>query len=252
MPVRRLAAVLVVAVVAAGCRAGGEPSGDADEIAGSLTVLAASSLTEAFTDLASRFEARRPGASVTLSFAGSPVLVQQVLDGAPAEVLATADPEVMDRAVAAGAATAPSRFASNRLVLAVPQGNPERLTGLADLARPGMVLLACAPEVPCGRLAARALGRLPGPVVPRSLEANVKAVATKVLLGEADAGLVYHSDVVAAAGLDEVAVEPPVATTLSITVLEEARNAAAARAFVAFVLSPEGREVLTAHGFGAP
>jgi len=216
---------------------------------GTLTVLAAASLTEAFTELGRTFEAGRPGASVAFTFAASSTLARQVVEGSPGDVLATADEATMARVVDAGrAATAPVVFARNRLALAVAAGNPERVTGLADLTRPGLTVVLCAPEVPCGRAAAQALDRAGvAGVRPASLEENVKAVVSRVALGEADAGIVFATDV-RAAGIEGLTVPDGqnVSTAYPVAVL---RDSAAGRAWVDHLLSDDGRQVLARFGF---
>jgi molybdate transport system substrate-binding protein len=261
---RRLALVALV-LVTAGCggarpdtRPDARPGGPGDtgepgsRLSGTLLVLAASSLAESFTELGRRFEAEHPGLSVAFSFAASSSLARQVTEGAPGDVLATADEVSIRRAVDAGAVGSPTVFARNRLAIVTRPGNPEALTGLADLARSGLVVVLCAVEVPCGRLAAEALAGAGVRVQPASVEENVKAVLAKVALGEADAGIVYVTDVRAGGdrvtgveipdSLNRVADYPVAVTTSS------ARREAAA-AWVDFVLGPAGRGVLARHGF---
>lgn len=242
---RRAAGLAAVLLLGAGT---GTACGAADP-PGTLTVLAASSLTEAFDELGRTFEAGHPGAHVAFTFAASSTLARQVVEGSPGDVLATADEATMAVVVAAGrTAAGPVVFARNRLAVAVAPGNPERVAGLADLARPGLTVVLCAPEVPCGRAAARALERAGvGGVRPASLEENVKAVVSRVALGEADAGLVYATDV-RGPGIDAVAVPDSqnVSTAYPVATL---RDTAAARAWVDHLLSPGGQEVLARYGF---
>ena len=242
---RRLAGLGGLAVLAV---AGAAACGAADP-PGTLTVLAAASLTEAFTELGRTFDDVHPGASVSFTFAASSTLARQVTEGSPGDVLATADETTMAPVVAAGrTAGPPVVFARNRLAVAVAPGNPERVTGLADLARPGLTVVLCAPEVPCGRAGAQALERagVTG-VRPASLEENVRAVVSRVALGEADAGLVFATDV---RGAEIEAVDIPVgqnvATAYPVAVL---RNSPTARAWVDHLLSPDGRQVLARYGF---
>lgn len=246
---RRAAAAVAVALAAAGCASSGDTAGRR-----SVTVAAAASLTEPFTDLGRRFQAANPGVEVEMAFAASPSVAAQVRAGAPADVVATADRVVVD-ALAADALTGPVRtFARNRLAVAVAPGNPRGIRTVDDLARPGVDLVVCAPEVPCGKLAAAALARAAVAPRPRSYEPDVKAVLGRVVLGEADAGLVYATDVRAAAGrvdgmpLDGhgLVAEYGIAT---VTASDDPRGA---RAFVDFVASPAGRDVLTAAGFEVP
>lgn len=241
----------LLAAVVAGC--GG---GTAAKEGGNITILAAASLTGTFTQLGQQFEAAHPGVHVTFSFAGSSTLAQQVLQGAPADVFASADQAVMQRVVkGGGVSSSPAVFATNSLEIAVPQGNPGHVTGLVDLAKPNVRVALCAVEVPCGT-ASRELFAGAG-VTPHvsTYEADVKAVLTKVELGEVDAGLVYRTDV-KAAGDRVVGVEVPEAASVvnsyPIAVLSGARNSATAKEFVDYVRSDAGEAVLRAAGFGAP
>ena len=222
-----------------------------------LTVLAAASLTESFRAIAAAFEAARPGTHVTLAFAGSQTLAQQIRQGAPGDVFAAADEPTMQGLIDAGAIDGtPAVFAENALAIVVPPGNPKGVHGLVDLARPGLVLVLAGPTVPAGRYAAQAFAKA-GVAVPAgaSQEADVKAVVTKVGLGEADAGVAYVTDVTAAGdrvvGVDIPAAENVVAR-YPIAVVKESRQRDAARAFVAFVLGPEGRRALERAGFHVP
>ncbi|MGQ0521945.1 MAG: molybdate ABC transporter substrate-binding protein [Actinomycetota bacterium] len=242
--------VLVVLLVAAGgtgCGRGGDGR--------RLTVLAASSLTEVFDTIGRRFEAAHPEAGVRFGFSASSALAAQVRDGAPADVVATADRRTVDDLAGAGLTATASVFARNRLAILVAAGNPHGIRTLADLARPGLVVVLCAEQVPCGSLAARALGRAGVAVRARSLEPDVKAVVSRVVLGEADAGLVYATDVRAAAGrADGVALSPEdeVATAYAAAPVVAGADAGLARAFVAFLRSAPAREALVAAGFEAP
>lgn len=221
-----------------------------------LVVLAASSLTAPFEEIADEFEAEHPGVEVRLSFAGSSDLVAQVREGAEADVLATADTRTMGEARDAGlAADAPSIFAANTLVIAVPPGNPAGVRDLADLSRPGLDLVRCAPEVPCGAAADRVADAAGVRLAPVSEEQSVTDVLAKVRAGEADAGLVYVTDVRAADGeVDAVAI-PEAAAAVNhypIAALEGSERPDLARAFVDLVLGVVGRRTLADHGFGPP
>ena len=220
----------------------------------SVTVLAASSLTEPFTELARRFERAHTGTRVELAFAGTPAAVEQVRAGAPFDVVATADPALLEELAVEGLAGRSRVFARNRLALVVAEGNPHRIGGVDDLAAPGVDVVVCAPEVPCGRLAARALASATAPVRPVSYEANVKAVLTRVLLGEVDAGLVYASDVGAAAGrVDGVDLPDADGLVVEYAIARLTRSEGdVAPAFADFVGSAEGRDVLRRGGFEAP
>lgn len=258
------AALLAPACAADRAPAGGTPEpgtahpGSADpgvELTGELRIFAAASLRAAFDALATRFEQRHPSLEVLpISYDGSSTLATQLIEGAPADVFAAADEATMSRVAAAGVATEPVTFASNTLVIAVPRGNPGGVKTIEDLADPALSVVLCAPEVPCGAASVTLLADNGVTVTPASLEQNVTAVLTKVATGEADAGLVYATDVrgddavaaVAAAGSERVVNRYPIAA------LEEATNPAAAAAFVAFVASEDGRAVLAERGFGAP
>ncbi|MCC6766775.1 MAG: molybdate ABC transporter substrate-binding protein [Deltaproteobacteria bacterium] len=221
-----------------------------------VVVFAAASLTASFRAAATAFEAAHPDTKVTLNFAGSPTLVQQIREGAPADVFAAADEANMRKLVDAGAvAGAPRVFARNVLQIAVAKGNLHRIAGLADLVRPGLVVVLCGETVPCGKYALEAFGKAALAPPPGSRETDVKAVVTKVALGEADAGIVYATDVRAAAdkitGVD-LAPAHAVGAEYPIAILREATHAETARAFVAFVLSGPGTTILGAHGFLPP
>lgn len=227
----------------------------ASGLSGELTIFAAASLTASFTELAADFHAENPGVTVNpISFDGSSSLATQLHEGAPADVFASADVANMEK-VSSLIDPPPTLFASNVLQIAVRPGNPLGITQLSDLAIPGLQVVLCAPQVPCGA-AARKLLEFDGVTVkPVSEEQNVSAVLTKVKLGEADAGLVYVTDVKAAAGaVDGVAIAGAdrAFTAYPIATLKASANPDAAKAFVAFVLSAKGQAVLTKYGFSAP
>ena len=267
---RSRAATALVLVAAAACGTGhrggdqassGRAAGSVPErirgsvperIRGSITVLAAASLEEPFTELGRRFEEQHPGTTVRFGFDASSILARQVRAGAPADVLATADEPSMAPVAEAGVVSTPTVFARNRLAILVAAGNPRGVGGLADLGRPDLDLVLCAPEVPCGRLAGEVLDRAGVSARPRSFEPNVKGVVTKVTLGEADAGIVYATDV-RAAGDRAQGIEIPAARNVvarcPLATVRAAPNPAAGARFVELVLSPEGRRVLAAAGF---
>jgi molybdate transport system substrate-binding protein len=238
---------------------GSEPRGaGVDQAAGlgGITVLAASSLTEAFGELGDRLEAEHPGTTVRFSFAASSELATQVTSGAPADVYASASPATMDEVVQAGDAEGePTVFVRNRLEIAVPAGNPAGVEGLADFADKGLTIALCAPEVPCGAAAETAFEAAGVTPAPDTLEPDVKATLAKVSLGEVDAALVYRTDIVAA-GDDVEGIEFPesadAVNDYPVVTLAEAPNAEGATAFVDLVLSDEGRAVLEAAGFDLP
>ncbi|WP_265521699.1 molybdate ABC transporter substrate-binding protein [Oerskovia flava] len=225
-----------------------------------LTVLAAASLRTVFTDLAESFEADHPDAAVALSFAGSADLGDQILAGAPADVFASADERTMERVVEAGDASDPVAFATNTLTIVTPPGNPAGVETFADLARPDVQVVVCAPVVPCGA-AADQVADAAGVTIHRvSEEASVTDVLGKVTLGEADAGLVYVTDA-ALAGDDVQVVDLPetgaTVNTYPIAVVASATTAgpeqsALAEAWIDHVTGAAGRAALTDAGFGVP
>lgn len=215
---------------------------------------AAASLTEAFGAVRTAFAAEHPDVKVTINFAASSTLATQLLDGAPVDVFASADEATMTK-VAGLLEGPPITFATNSLQIIVPKGNPQDITGLADLARPGVVYVACSAGVPIGRYAAQALQSAGVTVRPRSLEPDVRGIVAKVVAGEADAGIVYATDVIAtlgaATGID-LPTEFAVTATYPIASLRAATNPTAARAWIDFLLTPEGRAILQERGFGTP
>ncbi len=266
---RRRPAVLALALSAAlgGCGAAGGGPGDATGSTagpggsstagptGAITVFAAASLQESFTRIGRDFEAANPGASVTFNFGPSSGLATQIVQGAPADVFASAAGGPMEQVVSAGAAADPKPFVANVLAIAVPPANPAGITRLADLARPGVKVAVCQPQVPCGTVAAKVLGNAGLTVRPVTLETDVKATLTKVQLGEVDAGLVYVTDVRAAGDrVRGIAIPADVnaSTTYPVAALTRSAQAPTARAFVAYVLSQAGRDVLARAGFAEP
>jgi molybdate transport system substrate-binding protein len=221
-----------------------------------LTVLAAASLTEVFSTLAKAYEAEHPGVTVRLSVDSSATLAEQVIQGAPADVLATADIPTMQRATDAQATDdAPEIFATNRLVLVVPKDNPAGIRRFGDLDKPGVSYVACVQTAPCGAIGRQALELNHVTAAPKSLEVDVKAVLSKVQLGEADAGLVYATD--ARAARDQVTAVPvPHADELvndyPVAVVAGTKHADLAYAWVDLLVSDRGRAVLRQAGFGEP
>ncbi|GAA2097456.1 molybdate ABC transporter substrate-binding protein [Microlunatus panaciterrae] len=252
----RLAALLASALLA-GCATGAQPAGTRSDtgLSGPVTVLAAASLTEAFSTLGTRFETAHPGVAVRFSFGSSATLATQIRQGAPADVFAAANQSTMQSVTDAGLAGPSHTFATNTLQIAVPVGNPGRITGLADFADSGRKIAICAPQVPCGA-AARQLFRAAGvTAVPDTLEQDVKAALQKVVLNEVDAALVYRTDVVAAAGkVDGIDVPEAdrVVNDYPVCILTSSSQTKTATAFVDYVLSAEGRKVLDDAGFGPP
>jgi molybdate transport system substrate-binding protein len=218
-----------------------------------LTVLAASSLTDVFETAATAYETAHPGTRITFSFAGSQELVAQVSQGSPADVLVTADTKSMDK-VKDDAGT-PTIIAKNRLVIATGKGNPHKVGELKDLADTKLKVVLAAPEVPVGKYSRQILDAQNVTVKPVSQEPNVRAVLSKVELGEADAGLVYKTD--AESAEDKVdAVEIPDAQNAvaeyPAATLKGSENPEAAAAFVAWLSSPEGQKILQDAGFQKP
>jgi molybdate transport system substrate-binding protein len=263
--------ILLLACLLAACQ-GTAPARSSSP--NSLTVFAAASLTEAFTDMGEAFKARNPGLEVVFNFAGSQQLAQQLAQGAPADVFASANQTQMDAAIQAGRLTMddPQVFARNRLVVIYPKGNPGGLTRLGDLARPGIKLVLAAKEVPAGSYAMQFLEKASQSRHSRdqsadfgagfkeavlsnvvSYEENVRSVYSKLALGEADAGIVYATDVPRGnpdgVGRLEVPAALNAVAEYPIAVVRDSPNPSLAEAFVAFVLSPEGQQILAGYGF---
>ena len=233
----------VLAWLVTGCGSGGETT---------VTVYAAASLSEAFENLATEYEAANPDVEVNISFAGSARLAAQISAGGRVDVFASANAATMSRVVAEGrTATPPVLFARNRLALVVPIDNPGNVAELDDLSDDSLVLAVCAPEVPCGALAQAVLADAGIDANPDTEETSVRAVLTKVTLGEADAGLVYATDV--AAGGNKVTTVPlgPQIRFNDYPVVAVSDRAVAAD-FVDFILGPDGQRILWSHGFDSP
>lgn len=232
----------------------GDDGGDGTEST-TLTVLAAASLTETFTTLADRFEADHPGVTVELAFDSSATLAQQAVDGAPGDILATADEATMQTAVDGDAvADGPEVFATNVAVLVTPPDNPAGITGFADLDDDAVTYVVCVDTAPCGKIAATLLDGAGISHEPASLEVDVKAVLAKVTSNEADAGIVYATDAVSAGDavsaidIDGAAGQPNV---YPIATLEQSPDADLASEFLDLVLSDAGQRVLADAGFGS-
>ncbi|RDV43282.1 molybdate ABC transporter substrate-binding protein [Leifsonia sp. ku-ls] len=245
-----------------GCSAAGgsaattSPTASSEDVHGTVTVFAAASLTATFTRLGTEFEAAHPGTKVTFSFAGSSDLVSQLTAGAPADVFASADEKNMTKAVDAGVIDGtPKDFATNVLAIAVPPGNPAHVKSFSDLASPAVKTVVCAPQVPCGAATAAVEKSSGVTLAPVSQESSVTDVLGKVISGEADAGIVYATDVKGAGAKVDAVPFPEAATTVNvypIAPVGHAPNPEGATAFVAFVTGPEGRSALKAAGFGLP
>ena len=257
-------AIALTAILATAGACGGNddttatPAGGSGPAAGSgtITVLAAASLTESFNRIGRNFEAAHPGTKVTFSYAGSSALAQQITAGAPADVFAAASPATMKTVTDAGDSTGtPVTFARNQLVIVVPKGNPKGLTSLAALAGPGVKVAFCAAPVPCGAAATKALAAAHVRITPVTLEQDVKSALSKVKLGEVDAALVYRTDAKAAAGEVDGVEFPESAGAINnypIVALKNAPHPAGATAFVAYVQSDAAQRVLTDAGFQKP
>jgi molybdate transport system substrate-binding protein len=243
------AAALLLAACGGDDSGGSSGSGSPNEI----KVFAAASLTAAFTDIGKQFTSANGGTKVTFNFAGSQALATQIQQSAPADVFASADLANMDKVK--DLVGTPQNFASNLLQIVVEKGNPKGVKGLDDLANPDLKVVLAAPDVPAGRYAGQILGKAGVTVKPVSQEDNVKAVVTKVSLGEADAGIVYVTDVTA--GGDKVeGVEIPetqnVLATYPIATVKATKAQDKAQAFMDLVLSAEGQQVLKQYGFLPP
>ena len=256
----RLVALAAAALLLVGCgsnpRSDGSDSGEpAPGLSGELAIFAAASLTASFAELAEVFGAANPNVTVNpIVFDGSSTLATQINEGAPAGVFASADQANMGK-IADQIDGSSAVFANNTLQIAVAPGNPLGIRGPSDLASGDIQVVLCAPEVPCGTASNELLELARVTVVPVSEEQNVKAVLTKVRAGEADAGLVYVTDVTAAVGVvDGVGIDGAAraANAYPIAVLEDAADTKIARAFVDFVLSAEGLAILAKFGFAAP
>ncbi|OKK02584.1 ABC transporter substrate-binding protein [Streptomyces sp. CB03234] len=230
------------------------PKGSAGSVPkANLTVLAAASLTNVFKTAGAAYEKAHPGTKITFSFAGSQELVAQVKQGAPADALITADAKSMHGVE--GETGTPAVIAKNRLVIATVEGNPKKVDGLKDLGDPRLKVVLAAPEVPAGKYSQKILDAQKITVKPVSQEPNVRAVLSKVELGEADAGLVYKTDADSAPGKVDAVAIPDAQNAIAeypAAALKGSKNAEAAAAFVAWLSSPEGQKILQDAGFQKP
>jgi molybdenum ABC transporter molybdate-binding protein len=259
---RALAAASVGTVLLASCGGDGEPEEQAaartttSSVTGTVTVLAAASLTESFEQLGEQLADEYPDLDLAFSFGPSSGLVEQALAGAPADVLATADTRTMGEAVAGGIVEGePQVFARNALTLAVPAGNPGGVTGIADLARPDLRIAVCEPEVPCGSAAERLLEAAGVTAVPDTLTTDVKEAASLVSLGEVDAALIYRTDATAEGDAIETVDVPEAAEVVNeypVAILVDAPNAGGAQVVVDAITGEPGQAILSAAGFLEP
>ncbi|MFF4020136.1 molybdate ABC transporter substrate-binding protein [Streptomyces sp. NPDC001843] len=226
------------------------------KLSGTVTVFAAASLKESFTTLGKEFEKAHPGTKVTFSFSGSDTLAAQITGGAPADVFAAASPKTMKIVTDKGdAAGTPVTFVRNQLEIATLPGNPDKVSSLKDLTKSGLKVVLCDKTVPCGAAAQKALDASKLKLTPVSYEQDVKAALNKVVLKEADAAVVYKTDVKAAGDKVEGVEFPESAKAVNdypITPLKGSKHAATAEAFIAFVRSAEGQKVLSEAGFLKP
>jgi molybdate transport system substrate-binding protein len=256
-----LALSLLVALGAAGCgdddgddtASSAAPSEGEPELDGTITVFAAASLTDAFSELGEAFEDEHSGASVELNFAASSALREQILAGAPADVFASANESNMTQVADADAtAGEPVPFVANKLAIAVPAGNPGGVDGLEDFADRDLLIGLCAEEVPCGEFGREALANAGVEAGIDTNEPDVRSLLTKIEVGDLDAGIVYHTDVLAAGdpveGV-EIPADQNVTATYPIAVLADAGRPDVAQAFVDFVVSHDGQEILESYGF---
>jgi molybdate transport system substrate-binding protein len=251
-----IAAVLLVVLTGCGSDSAATTSSTSAAAGGKLTVYAAASLKKTFTDIGEQFKADHPGWSVDFIFAGSSDLVTQLTQGAKADVFASADTKNMDKAATAGLlAGDPVNFASNTLAIVVPPGNPKQVTSFADLNKPGLTVVVCAPQVPCGSATGKVEQATKVTLNPVSEESSVTDVLNKVTTGQADAGLVYVTDALGA-GDKLTKVDFPEAAaavnTYPIAVLKTAADADAAQQFLDAVTGEAGRKILSQAGFAKP
>jgi molybdenum ABC transporter molybdate-binding protein len=258
-----LTGVALGAVVLAACSGDSELDEEAApvptttaSVSGTVTVLAAASLTESFEKLGEQLAADNPGLEVVFSFGPSSGLVEQVLAGAPADVLATADTRTMQEAVAGGAVEGEAEvFARNTMTLALPAGNPGRVTGLADLARPELRVAICEPRVPCGTAAENLLAAAGVTAEPDTLTTDVKEATSLVSLGEADAALIYRTDAAAEGDAVETIETPEAAEVVNeypVAVVADAPNPDGAHLVVAAITGEPGLTILADAGFLEP
>jgi molybdate transport system substrate-binding protein len=250
-----------LAVVAlAGCSSSSSSStpsanSSASASTGTITVFAAASLTGSFTQLGKQFETAHPGDTVKFSFGPSSGLEAQITSGAPADVFASASPKNMQDVVSAGDASNPQNFAKNTMEVAVPPNNPAKVTSVNDLAKKSVKVALCQPQVPCGVVAAEVFKNAGITVKPVTLQPDVKSVLTQVETNNVDAGMVYVTDVLAAGSKVKGVTIPAndnASTLYPIATISGSTHKSIAQAFVAYVLSPAGQQVLTAAGFEKP
>jgi molybdate transport system substrate-binding protein len=248
--------LLVSAVLLGACGGGGgtaSNSASSSSLGGYINVFAAASLTASFNALGIAFHQAHPRVGVNFNFAGTPTLVTQIEQGAPADVFASADTTNMDKLTSDGYTSGSSKvFARNQLEIVVAPGNPKGITGLADLAKSGVIYITEGPTVPAGKYSLQALATAGVKVTPKSLETSVTAVISKIELGEADAGIVYTTDI-QAAGSKVAGVQIPAANnviaTYPIVSVKGTKYPDVAAAFIDYVVSATGQSTLATFGF---
>jgi molybdate transport system substrate-binding protein len=246
----RIAIAVVFALTMSAC------AGAADEGRSDVVVSAAASLTDVFDEIETAFEQQHPEFDVLLNLGGSTALREQILEGAPVDVFASADLETMDEVVAAGEAGSMVQvFATNSMVIAVPVDNPGAVEGLGDMQRDDLFVGLCADGVPCGVFARRVLASADVDPSVDTNEPSVRSLLLKIGLGEVDVGIVYTTDAIAAVGSVEpipIASEHNVVAEYPIALLDNAPNPSGGETFLRFVTSGQGAEILRDHGFGTP
>jgi len=251
-----IAALTAVAVAGCSSSSSSSPSSTSSSPAtGTITVFAAASLTGAFTQIGKQFEAAHKGDTVKFSFGPSSGLATEITSGAPADVFASASPKNMQEVVSAGDASNPQDFVKNTMQVAVPPNNPAKVTSVNDLAKKSVKVALCQPQVPCGAVAAEVFKNAGITVKPVTLQPDVKSVLTQVELGNVDAGMVYVTDVLAAGSKVKGVTIPAsdnASTLYPIATISSSKHTSVAQAFMSYVLSPAGQQVLTAAGFQKP
>jgi len=259
---RRFAFVIaaLAAVTVAGCSSGGSSpssssSSGSSSSTGAITVFAAASLTGSFTQLGKQFEAAHKGDTVKFSFGPSSGLATEITSGAPADVFASAAPANMQQVVSAGDASNPQNFAKNIMEVAAPPNNPGKVKSVNDLAKKSVKVALCQPQVPCGVVASEIFKNVGIKVKPVTLQPDVKSVLTQVETGNVDAGMVYVTDVMAAGSKVKGITIPAsdnASTLYPIATINSSKHKSIAQAFVSYVLSPTGQQVLASAGFEKP
>jgi molybdate transport system substrate-binding protein len=257
--VRRIAVIAAgaAAVAVAGCSSSStsSPSASSSPTTGTITVFAAASLMDTFTQLGKQFEAAHKGDTVKFSFGPSSGLATQITSGAPADVFASAAPANMDTVVSAGDASNPQTFAKNTMEVAVPPNNPAKVTSVKDLAKSSVKVAVCQAQVPCGVVAAEVFKNVGITVKPVTEATDVSSVVTEVETGNVDAGMVYVTNVKSEGNKLKGIVIPAsenASTLYPIATITSSKHEAIAKEFVDYVLSPAGQQVLTAAGFQKP